>query len=98
MALLATKRRVDFDRPALTTSNRCHAGMLRRVSVGMDELAQDILLALGVLAETHEAPPAVRRAIACLCLDTLGDHANVSGRELVDGLLDVRRAASADDE
>jgi hypothetical protein len=54
------------------------------------------LLALGVLAETREAPPAVRREIAC-CLGMLRDRAGGSGRELVDGLLDVRCAAAAGD-
>ena len=62
MALLATKRRVQMDRPALTTSIdatlACFDGS-RSVST---EFAQDILLALGVLPKPakHRLPYVVR--------------------------------------
>jgi len=94
MALLTTKQRVVSERPTLTTSIdaalRCFDGS-RPVPA---EFAQDILLALGVLAETREAPSAVRREIAS-CLDAIGDERLVPSRVVVDGLLDVRRALDA---
>jgi hypothetical protein len=57
------------------------------------EFAQDVMLALGQLAETLEAPPEVRGEIARSII-AFRDRETVSVSEVIDCLLDVRACAA----
>jgi hypothetical protein len=94
MALLTAKRRMTIERPTLTRSVDAALGCFDGSRRTSSEDAQDVLLALGVIAEDHGASPAIRQLIA----DALGDVAShseqVSTRLVVDHLLDLRHALS----
>jgi hypothetical protein len=57
-------------------------------------LAQDVFLALGVIAESLDASAEVRRSIAA-SLIALPDEGRLSNREVADRLLDVRCAVDS---
>ena len=93
MALRTTKPSADTERPPLTNSVDASFAFFvgsRRASA---EFVQDVLLALGVIAETLDASRAVRSSIAT-GLASIAGRPQVPASEVVDYLLDVRAAAA----
>jgi hypothetical protein len=89
MALLASKRRIEEPRPSLTKSVDAALGIFGGSRRASSEFAQDVMLAIGQLAETLDAPTEVRREIA-LSIASFADRASLPASEVVDRLLDVR--------
>ena len=93
MALRTTKARNDVERPSLTNSVDASFAFFVGSRRASGELVQDVLLALGVIAEALDASSAVRRSIAT-GIASIAGRPQVPASEVVDRLLDVRAAAA----
>jgi hypothetical protein len=89
MARLSLKRKVDVDHPSLTKSVDAALGCFDGSRRASSEFLQDVLLTLGLIAESVDAPSDVRRAIAA-DLVSCAERANVPAHEVFDWLLDLR--------
>ncbi len=94
MALLAARRRIESERPSLTKSVDAAFGFFEGSRRASSARAQDVFLALGVIAESLDAPTPVRRSIAT-SLVAIPDDVELPTRDVIDRLLDVRCALDA---
>jgi hypothetical protein len=86
---------MDVERPPLTESVDAALDCFRGPRRTSSEEAQDVLLALGVIAEDRGASPEVRGAIARAIADVVSHPGQLPTRTVVDHLLDLRHALSS---